>query len=207
MIYVETNGVPFFDSRGRLLGFRGISRDITERKKAEETMRAEKERFESLANSLPEIVFETDISGKVVFANERGFEITGYVREDLAKGLDVFTLIAPQDKEKAVEHFNRTLNNQPSIDNEYKVLRRDGSIFPAIIIANTIVKEGQPTGLRGLVIDITERKKAEETLRLSEERFDQMIEQSPIVFEVYDMQGFQIKVNAAYKNFGIFLRN
>ncbi len=69
VIYVETNGVPFFDSRGRLLGFRGISRDITERKKAEETMRAEKERFESLANSLPEIVFETDMSGKVVFAN------------------------------------------------------------------------------------------------------------------------------------------
>ena len=198
LIYVETNGVPFFDSVGRLLGFRGISRDITERKNAEEALRIKEERYRSLANSLPEIVFETDLKGRVTFANQRGFEITGYTPEDLTKGFDVFSLIAPQDKEKAIEHFSKSLKNQPSIDNEYAVRRKDGSTFPAIISSSRIVDKDRPIGLRGIVIDITERKKAEEALKESEEKFQNMIEQSPVIFEIYDDNGFLVQVNPAW---------
>jgi len=114
---------------------------------------------------LPEIVFEADINGKVIFANERGFEITGYTKEDFAKGFDVFTLIAIQDKEKAFEDFNKTLNNQPTLYNEYTVARKDGSTFPAIVVTSLIIENQHPTGLRGLAIDITERKKLEKQMK------------------------------------------
>ena len=150
---------------GKVIGARGVGVDITERKKAEEALRLKEERYRSLADSLPEIVFETDINGKLVFANERSLEITGYTKEDLAKGLGVFSFIAPQDKEKATEHFMKTLNNQPSLDNEFTVVRKDGSTFPAIIVTSLIVENERPIGLRGVVIDITERKKLEKQLQ------------------------------------------
>ena len=152
-----------FPYSGAVVGI--LFRDITERKKAEKALRVEKKRFESIASSLPEIVFETDDKGKVFFGNKRGFEITGYTQEDFARGINVFSLIAPKDKEKAIEHFNRILKNQPTIDNEYTVVRKDGSTFPAIIVASAIFDNERPIGLRGLVIDITERKKEEERYR------------------------------------------
>jgi PAS domain S-box-containing protein len=198
LVYIETNGVPFFDKEGRLLGFRGISRDITERKKAEESLRMEKERFEGLTDSLPEIIFETDINGKIVYANKSGFEITGYTEEDLGKGFDVFSLIAPQDKEKAIEYFKNAPNNQSTPYYEFIAAKKDGSTFPVIISAKSIVEKGRPIGLRGIVIDITERKKAEETLKESEEKFYNMFEQSPAIFEIYDKKGIEIQVNRAW---------
>ena len=97
------------DKEGKLLHSISIQTDITERKEAEETLAMEKERFESLTNSLPEIVFEADINGKLVFGNKRGFEITGYTLKEFSEGFNIFNLIAPQDKEKAIEHFNKTL--------------------------------------------------------------------------------------------------
>jgi PAS domain S-box-containing protein len=145
-----------------------LFRDITEHKKAEEALRVEKERFESLADSLPEIIFETDINGKIVYANKSGFEITGYTEEDLAKGFDVFSLIATQDKEKAVEYFKKMLNKKPTPYYEFTATRKDGSTFPVIISGRLVVGKEGPVGLRGIVIDITDRKKAEEALKDNE---------------------------------------
>ena len=196
-VYVETNGVPFFDEHGRLLGFRGISRDITDRKKAEEALRIKEERYRNLADSLPEIVFETDINGKVVFANQRGFEITGYTEEDLGKGFDVFSLIALQDKEKAFGYFKKTINNQPTPYYEFTAARKDGSTFPVIISAKLIVDNQRPIGLRGIAIDITERKKAEEALRESEERLKIYLEDSPAAVLVANPDGRFLYANEA----------
>lgn len=145
-----------------------LFRDITERKKVEEALVFEKERYMSLANSLPEIIFEIDSNGRLVFANERAFEVTGYTKEDFDNGLDVFGLIAPQDRQRAIEDFNKTLKNQQTEYYEYDVTRKDGSIFPANIIISPINDKGYPTGVRGLVIDISEQKKMEKQLQNSE---------------------------------------
>ena len=90
LIYLETNGVPFFDDHGKLLGFRGMTRDVTERKKADGKIRKSEERLRVLTDSLPEIIFETDITGRIIYANKRGFEITGYTEKDLATKIPVF---------------------------------------------------------------------------------------------------------------------
>ncbi len=162
-VYVILNATKLAD--GMAMAF---CENITERKKAEEALRLEKDRFRSLADSLPEIVFETDINGKVVFANQRGFEMTGYTKEDLERGFDVFSLIVPQDKEKAIGDFSKTLDNEPTFDNEYIVARKDGSTFPVIVSTSLIVENQRPVGLRGLAIDITERKKLEKQLQDNE---------------------------------------
>ncbi len=58
---------------------------------------------------MPEIVFETDINGKITFTNQHGFKITGYTEEDLAKGFYAFSLIVPQDREKAFDYFRQII--------------------------------------------------------------------------------------------------
>lgn len=166
--WIRTDKIPILDENGNVTGIGGFSEEITEHKKAEDALKLEKERYSNLANSLPEIVFETDINGNVTFANARSFEITGYTKEDLTKGFDVFNLIAPEDKERAVDDFKKTLSNQPSDYYEYTVVRKDGSTFPAIIVINSIVDNGDPKGAIGLVIDITERKKIEKRMQQQE---------------------------------------
>jgi PAS domain S-box-containing protein len=174
---------------GKFYGAQVVANDVTEHKKAEETLRIEKERFEGLADSLPEIVFETDLNGKIVYANKRGFETTGYTEEDLDKGFDVFSLIAPQDKEKAIEYFKKTLCNQPTPYYEFTAAKKDGSTFPAIISAKLIIEKEGPTGLRGIVIDITERKKSELLVEDSKKRYQDLIETiNDFVWEI-DAQG------------------
>ena len=176
--------MKLMSKNGRYYGAQVVAHDITELKKTQDNLRAEKDRYRNLADSLPEIVFETDLNGRVVFANKRGFEITGYTREDLEKGMDVFKLIAAKDLQKSIEHFRKTLKGQPSLDNEFTIARKDGSTFPAIILTNIIVENLSPAGLRGFVIDITERKKAEEALKSSEERYHQLFSSMTEMFFV-----------------------
>jgi PAS domain S-box-containing protein len=139
--------------------------DISERKKAEEELSKSEARYRDLADSLPEIVFETDALGKLTYANQNAFKITGYTKEDLAKGLSAFDLVEQKDKEKAKEHLRKTLTNNPFSDNEYTFVRKDGTIFPVMIVSKPILAENKPVGLRGIVIDITYRKKNEEETR------------------------------------------
>ncbi len=153
------------------------------------SLQESEERYRNLANSLPEIVFESSINGKVIFANKNGFEKTGYTEKDFEKGIEIFNLIAPQDRQKAIEHFKKTINNQPSSDNEFTVIRKDGTTFPAIIITSVIGVNNHPVGLRGIVIDITEQKKMENALRKSQKKYRDLIETAnDFVWEI-DPQG------------------
>ena len=70
IVILETSGVPFFDNDGRLRGYRGISRDITERKRAEENLRKNEEKFRILFDSSPELIIETDDDGKILALNQ-----------------------------------------------------------------------------------------------------------------------------------------
>jgi PAS domain S-box-containing protein len=144
--------------------------DITERKKAEEALIRSEERYRDLADSLPEIVFETDLNGKVTYANKNAFTMTRYTKEDLAKGTCVFDLIEEKDRENSKEHFNRILANQLSARDEYTFVKKDGSSFPIMIVSKPIMDGKRIVGLRGIAIDITQRKQVEEALLESEKK-------------------------------------
>jgi PAS domain S-box-containing protein len=133
--------------------------DISEHKKIEDSLRRSKEMYKDLADSLPEIIFETDNSGKLIYANEKAFEITGYTKEDLARGACAFDFFAQKDKERIKENFRKALENKPSDDLEYEFVRKDGSAFPVMIKRTPIVVDNKTVGLRGIAIDISGRKK------------------------------------------------
>ena len=146
----------------------GMFLDIDERKKADCALRESEDRYRELANSLPDIVFEADANWKLVFVNERAFEISGYGHEDFEKGMNIRQFIVPEDRERAKKNIQRLLAGSKYVPTEYKFLRKNGTTFPALITTVPQIAGNKMRGLRGVVIDITERKNAEQALRDSE---------------------------------------
>jgi PAS domain S-box-containing protein/putative nucleotidyltransferase with HDIG domain len=161
-------------------------RDISERKRAEEKLAKSERRFRLLSESLPQIVFETDAQGNITFANLPGIRSFGYTLEDLGSGINFLALIAPQDRDGVQKRFQETLRGRETAVREFQAIRKDGSPFPVILHADAILVEGVPVGIRGIAIDISDRKQSEDALRRSEEYFRSLIEKGSDVISVMD---------------------
>jgi PAS domain S-box-containing protein len=160
-VILETSGVPFRNEEGHLAGYRGISRDITSRHQSEIALQESEARFRDMAELLPETIFETDLEGHLTYANKSGFNHFQFTPEDLEKGLCVEAIIAPSHHARLKANASRILAGEDLGLNEYTALRKDGSRFPVMARSAAIVKEGRPAGLRGFLIDISDRKRLE----------------------------------------------
>jgi PAS domain S-box-containing protein len=97
-------------------------------------------------------------------------KIFGYSQADLEKGVNAIDVIAPVDRERAAVNITRISNKDMEIGTEYTALRKNGEEFPVIIYSTPIHADEKVIGLRGIVIDFTERKRAEDEKRRLEER-------------------------------------
>ena len=176
----------------------GMFLDIDDSRKAVEILRVSEARYRELANSLPDIVFETDLKGQLLFANERAAEISGYSHRELEEGLNIMQFLLPEDREKAMKGIQRLLSGGNYVPVEYSFVRKDGSVFPALISATPCISKNKLTGLRGLVIDITERKRTEESLEKEKQELNRIIDSSPIIIFYKDTEGKFIRVNEAF---------
>jgi PAS domain S-box-containing protein len=151
--------------------------DITERKQAETALRESEEKFREMAELLPQIVFETDAHGILTYVNKQAYKFLGYPEDYPIVGLNTLDLYTPESRIKALENIGSRISGKlAGKGNEYVMKRRDGSTFPALIYSSPILKENKPVGLRGIIIDITERKKAEEKQRDSEQQYRLLVE-------------------------------
>jgi PAS domain S-box-containing protein len=142
-----------------------------------------------LTNLLPQSVFETDIDGKLTYINKIGYELFGYSEEDFHSGINVFSTIAQEDRERASLNFKKSFIEEKNPGNQYSAIKKNGVIFPIQIYSNLIYENQKPVGLRGIVIDITERKKAEKDLKESEERYRSIIDSFPDIIMISDFKG------------------
>jgi two-component system cell cycle sensor histidine kinase/response regulator CckA len=161
-LWLDTHAVPFRNEDDKIVALLGVTRDITDRKKAEEALRESEERFRELAEFLPLTIFETDLQGRITYINRTGLDVFGYLRQDLDDGVTILDLVAPGDREIAKELFTSRLKGDDQVYREYQGLRKDRSMFPISIVSNPIVRDSMPIGLRGIVSDVSDRKKTEE---------------------------------------------
>ena len=139
-----------------------LAQEIEVRGRAEEALRENEQRYRELADLLPQPIFESDLNGRLTFANRTALNSLGYTPQDIQGGLDIYEMLVPEDRDRARATTRRRLAGESIKNVEYTAQRKDGSQFPVIVDASPIQRDKQLTGLRGLVLDITERKKIEE---------------------------------------------
>lgn len=170
------------------MGIGGIIRDITQRKQEEEALRQSQERFKELAELLPETIYEMDARGNFTFVNRNAFTLFRYTQQDFDRGLNAFDMIVPHERRRAMANVKRILKGEEIGLTEYTALRKDGSTFPCMIRSTPIIREGNPVGLRGIVIDITARKRGEKRLVESEARYRELADSIADVFFAMDKE-------------------
>ena len=152
------------DARGKPFGFRGIVRDMTQRKKSEIALRESEAKYRQLLNHAPSGIYEIDLAqGKFVSVNDVMCEYTGYTRHELLS-MNALDILTEESQKKSLERLQNLQKGQDvPASVEYKIKTKNGRELWAML--NSKFKhnaEGRPTGVLVVAHDITEQKRAEE---------------------------------------------
>ncbi len=164
IIWVEDTARYIKDENGNTIFNEGICRDITERMISEASLKKSEERFRQMADLLPQTVFEIDLSGNFIFVNREAYEVFGYTPQDFQKGINVLSMLVPEERQRAKENISQIYSGITVSGNEYKALKQDGTEFPVLIYSSLILENDKPVGIRGILVDISENKKADESI-------------------------------------------
>jgi len=168
-IWVEDHGWYIVDELGKIIFHEGILRDISERIQAEAALKESEEKFRSLAEYSPNMIF-INVKGRIVYANHLCEKVMGYTKEELySPDFHFIDLIAPEYKELVKGAFRIHSDGQENPPYEYALITKDGKKLHTVLSTKLIHFNGE-NAILGVVTDITERKRAEEILLESEER-------------------------------------
>jgi PAS domain S-box-containing protein len=160
--WLEVQFTPIYRN-GLFSGWIYIFEDISHRKSIENHIKKSEKKYRELADMLPQTVFETDVDANLTFMNVYAFTMFGYTHKDLENGLNILELIVEEERSLSRDKIKEVLNGQVSGD-EYTALRNNETKFPIIIHSNPIFHDGVHEGFRGIIIDISELKNAEERI-------------------------------------------
>jgi len=192
--------------------------DITGRKHTEEALRESEEKYRTLSESLPDPVFKIDSEGKVIYLNRAALDTFGRSGEEiLSGGVRLNNVIAESELEAARKNLGEILKGKSHVG-ERTFVRKDGSRFVGEVHAGPLYEGGRIIGARGVIRDITERKKMEEALRRFSEELElkvedrtkelkkerdytrHLMESSPDFQLTVDKEGKIMDVNEAFEN-------
>jgi PAS domain S-box-containing protein len=197
-VIYETSASLIRDTEGKPIGFRGLSRDITERKFAENALRQSEEKYRTILENIDDGYYEIDLNGNFTFFNDSACRIFGYPQEEMM-GMNNRQYTDKENLKKVFSAFNGVYKTGvPTKEFAWQTIRKDGTKrFLESSISLQKDSSGKPIGFRGVIHDVTERKQAEEELRKSEERYRTILEDIDEGYFENDLAGNLTFVNDA----------
>jgi len=184
------------DLAGRLM-LQGIFRDITERKEAEDALQESEQRFRAVFDNVADGILLADAESKQLhLGNGRICQMLGYGQDELVN-LGVADIHPGQAMPHVIEEFEKQVRGESTLAQDLPVKRKNGSVFYADVSAFPITLDGRYY-LAGVFRDVSERRKADEALRQSEQRYRSVVEDSPILLCSFLPDGQIAFVNRAY---------
>jgi len=153
------------DNKGNVIGCKGTIKDITERKLVDQALRESEEKYRTLFDDAPIGYHEIDTEGRIIQINATELEMLGYTAQEML-GQPVWKFIGEGEKSQqaVLAKLSGAVSTSKAFERTYK--RKDGTTFP-VLIEDRLFKdrEGRIIGIRSTIRDITEQKRAEETLK------------------------------------------
>lgn len=194
---LEGVGRNLFDNPA-VAGFIMNVRDVTDSRKAEEALRESEERFRTLIELTPDIVYRVDQKGMFTYVNPMLEKVTGYPSSEL-KELPFTTIIAPEFRASMIDHFRKGMMGSEAPPYECDVISRDGTRTPVEFLARTLYdKDGRPAGRFGIGRDITERRRLEQNLIASEKKYRNLVDNTLVGVYQTTLEGRILYANRAF---------
>jgi PAS domain S-box-containing protein len=166
--------------------YEAVQQELAERKRAEEATRTSEMRMRKLIETSPDAIWVTDTDGRIIMATPQTAALHGNQDAQELIGEDFLDLIAPEDRERALNNNQAILETGMIRNAEYSFIRKDGRRLLAELSISVIRDvQGKPESFIAVSRDISERKQAETALRESEERYRLLVELSPDAICVY----------------------
>ncbi|VGO21288.1 PAS domain S-box protein [Pontiella sulfatireligans] len=200
-VMLESSGMAFADNTGILAGFRGVSRDITDRVTSEAALKASEERFRNLVETTSDWIWEVDRDGRFIYASPQVVDILGYSPKELI-GKRLMDLMPEKEADLAETIYREAVQQGAAIDSKVNHnLHKDGRV---VVLETSAVpfydEDWNITGYRGIGRDITDRTAAEKQLEFERSLFHSFMEHAPDLIYFKNDAGRFIEVNAAKAN-------
>jgi PAS domain S-box-containing protein len=195
--HLNVTCIPLTDENGFVWEVMTIANDYTKSKLAEDELIERERLFHTLADNSPVGIFRTRPDGYTTYVNPKWMELSGLSLEE-ALGDGWINAVFPEDVDKLKQEWGTATKNQVKSAIEYRFLKPDGAIiWITSEAAPELTSSGQLIGYIGTLVDVTERKIAEQALRQSEENFRRSMDESPLGMRIVSAEGQTLYVNQA----------
>lgn len=159
---------------------RELRKNYKELERSEQLVRESENRFRELAELLPQMVFETDPRFQITYANRYALSAIGLTDEDIERGITTLSYIDPSQHDRVRLNTEKMIRGEQVDDHEYTAVRKDGTRFPILIYSSPVYRDGKHEGFRGVIIDITDRKRNEDLLKEREATLESIFRAAPV---------------------------
>ena len=203
-IHVEDSVAPLSDKDGKIIGFKGITRDITQRKIMEEILQKSEDYFREITENSSDVIIITESNGNIKFCSRSVERCLGYKPEELT-GKNAFNFIYADDLPRAANDYSKAIQTKDTaIPNEFRVVHKDGSVRLFEGLGKNLLDNPSVAGFIMNIRDVTERKHleiqkeaAQKSLRESEEKYRTILEKMEEGLFELDLKGNITFVNDA----------
>ena len=206
-VYIESSGTPLFDEAGQFIGYRGIDRDITLRKKSEaalnektEALRESEESYRLLVETQNDLVVKVDVDGRFLFVSPSYCKTFGKSEEELL-GKSFMPLVHEEDRETTAKAMEKLYHPPHTAYLEQRAMTIDGWRWLAWSDKAVLDEKGQIKAIVGVGRDVTERKQVQEELWTSKEKLQNLVDTSTEWVWEIDLSGQHIFSNHRISEF------
>lgn len=155
--------------------------------------------FSNFADLLPEMIYEVDLTGRILYANNQAISFFGYKKEDIIQGIYISEMF-PDNYAVMIQNLNQLQSPGQISSNEYTGRKKDGSFVPIMTHSFGIFHQNRIIGYRGVVTDLSKRKEYEEHINREKAFLEHLIDSIPEAVAIINGEGKVTIINKEFTN-------